>query len=462
MTSSPVGREGRGAAVAPEGREASGASDEERAADLSGSRRCPRIIHGVAHRKRGTPEFTLSGCRRIGTTGAIWASGTQRSERYSADILYEGAHLGSAPAFSGACVSFTGLAAWAWEYTGLHRGIALKRTDDATEARVTYKQPEPITAVLGDSATLSLESSCDQRATLRAGRIREELRMRLSFSSQLGLSDIVSRYVLPLQNLLSLACDAPNAVSRFWLAVGEEWGRPVEARLPWIYTGDEAASATPSERLFGLEDVQGRFGDIVRKWQALHEEMAPAFAIYFGVSYRARLFTDTQLQLAVQALALYTKARDPEGTIPTIKHELGDALLSLDDGKRALVMRLLEGHPVLAAERAVGWAIARHGDVFKVMAAPDGKRFAGRLLNTLHYVYSRDRFDSLAVRGGADFYHLGQQVRWLIKLCLLDELGFSTEWRKALLGRHPQALWLAGRIGLQEEPEERLAARPGA
>ena len=391
-------------------------------------------IHGNSD-FRGGHRVTLTGCRVVRFEDSAWMP---RRDSYAAETLFAGGHFTEGDLeFKGASIHFSGLESWAEKLTGFAAEPDFRPVGFDVEWDIRRRPAKPAVAQT-THAMLSFEAYSYGHSEMRVKTVNEGVRLRLAFDDRLPLSAVVSQFVTPLQNFMTLACDSPNAVTGLHLTRSGEWEDRIDARVRWVYSGDDAKGFGRPGRLFGLEDVESRLGDLLGRWLACQADLASAFAVYFGVWYSPGMFADVRFQLVMQALTLYAKARNPKGHLPSVEANLSDTLAAAAPEKRAMLMRMLQGNPMLAAEGALVWLLGRHWEAFEAVAGTDRERFVNRLLNTMHHIQSRDPVDSLASLRGISLHLLSQQAQWLMKLCLLEELGFSPKEQLELVRRHPR------------------------
>ncbi|MGH9446774.1 MAG: HEPN domain-containing protein, partial [Terriglobia bacterium] len=79
--------------------------------------------------------------------------------------------------------------------------------------------------------------------------------------------------------------------------------------------------------------------------------------------------------------------------------------------------------------------LKEHGDVMTPLISGRQSGFVNEVMNTLHYAIRRDHEIGLVTSFGADLYWMTEKLRFLMKACVLRELGFSSEKVQSLFQR---------------------------
>jgi len=84
----------------------------------------------------------------------------------------------------------------------------------------------------------------------------------------------------------------------------------------------------------------------------------------------------------------------------------------------------------------------QHEEMIQWLFGRAFRAFVVRAINTLHYIQTRDPINLLTAARGRDLYFLIQQLSWLMKLCFLTELGFSSDEQKQIVTRNRRAQFI--------------------
>jgi hypothetical protein len=254
----------------------------------------------------------------------------------------------------------------------------------------------------------------------------------------MDLATVNTRFAFPLQNLLTLACDHPNSVTDWSVDISSTVGNQLAVRMPRVLTDSDAEEISPHRLIFHFSHVRDRFQTVVAKWLDLSRQFGEVCGLYFGIQYSPRTFLDLQFQTVLQALTLYAGRRGKLAELPRVA-EIEDVMQQLSVEQQLRLDRVLRGNQTIAAGAALAALLDKHWQIFEPLAGSTPEMFVNRTLNTLHYIEQRDPVDALAASLGAELYIHTQQLSWLMKLCFLEELGFSASEREDLLAGNQAA-----------------------
>jgi hypothetical protein len=398
------------------------------------------VLLGVVDKAPFGRIVTLKDCRVKGRSFGF--PGIVREEYY-VGRAYFGDHLTGPTDFSfrEAWLRLSGLDAWAERFTGLRVDWAAPLREKSQSLSIHYQPPEPIVADLpGGRLSLGLGSSATHG--LREGKIEEYTQLHLELQATLREEEIHRRIVHPLQNLFTFATDRPNALTQLSFTrakAGEgEQGPPPEIRVigPRVFSDAAvAAKALPPDMLFTLDDVQGRFGDVVSRWLELAESYRSAFDIFFGAQYAPQAYQDLRLQVIAHALHLYSEKR--AGGLAVVlgsDRQAAEVTSGLTAEQGAWLRAVVSGNQLFRVEKALAALLAEQGTPFAPLVRGEVGRFREQVLATLRYLLNREAGEGAV--SGIQLYWMTQRLMFLMKISLLKDLAFTEEQVLALLAKN--------------------------
>ena len=207
--------------------------------------------------------------------------------------------------------------------------------------------------------------------------------------------------------------------------------RDVDVSYRRYFSGPETKKDDSRLRpLFTLGNVAERLPDVFSAWFRACKRFPHAFNLYFGVQYTRKLFTDWRLQTVVHALTLYAQ---PDGPRPAVDERLQAILEGAGEQNAKYLIRLLSTSMLLNAEAALSALMEEHGAEVEWLFGRSPQAFIGRVTDTLHYLLRRESTDVFAASQGNELYYLTATLGWLMKLCLLKEIGCARDDRKRLI-----------------------------
>lgn len=404
------------------------------------------IILGVAS---GGKPVTLSDCQEVEWN---FSSGGLTTQEIVASSAYVGAHFRD-PAeirFRKADVEYSHLQDWA--------GISGFRLDYPRNEKgqrafeVTYNYPEEVVATTTKGTVRTTFTFHQSGDLLGAVNLKQSVQLRIDAEKDLSLGEWLKEFVSPLQNLLSLGCGRPNAVTR--LAVfatgqaidGSEREVPIEVMYrPDYHEAGKPRRLLPPDMLFTLSDVSDDFGGIVERWLRVADELDSTCNLFFSVGYSPTMYFEQQFLNVVQAAETYHRRRLTNEVLPADEHSARmDSILEsvLSEHKSWLKEKLRYANEPALRQRL--------RDLMDVTASvmeplvPDRNRFVQKVLDTRNYHVHYDvSVRRKAAESGAELYYLTMVLSFLVQACLLRELGIDPDRRVELFNRNQQYLFAA-------------------
>lgn len=342
---------------------------------------------------------TLRDCRVKGMK--IGMPGISREE-YFADRLFFGSHLTSEEefSFSELIIALSGLPSWADDLTGLAQSDAPAGEGHRGGFEIRWLRPEPISGEIpGGHVTLGVGAKLT--TVRREWSIREDVRFHIACERPQSDDELSQRYSYPLQNLMTLATDHPNALVEFKVKRpnGRDYIRVLGPRI--FHDEDAAADLLRHKMLFSLKDVRSRAVELISKWIDVSQRLKGACNPYFSIHYKPGSFVDTKFLAVFQSLEVYYRERHPE-IFPTVP-----AGVSLQDFLPGLLQEHWDG---------VGPLFGRT----PAEAATEVVQFRNCVVHGYPDLMNKPDY-------GEKLYWLTQKLMFLMKGCLLRELGFSVE-----------------------------------
>jgi hypothetical protein len=363
---------------------------------------------------------TLTGCQ---LRASHFGSHAIPREEYSAERLFIGSHMETEGdfSFSKLSIQLSGLPSWA----NTLRGLSIHHIP-ADEARrrgfeIRWLLPEPVAGRI-PGADLTLSVGAKIASDRRQHSIKEEVKFAISCDTPASDHDLNARLVYPLQNFMTFATDTPNAIVDY--TVTRHGTRDdvhvLGARV--FHDCEAAADLSPFEMLFSLSDVKDRVIDLLASWIDISQRLRDACNLYFRLQYQPDSFIETRLLLVCQFLEVYQRERQPA--------------ITDDRGPDDMVFgeqleRLLEEH-----RTTVG---PLFGNEIQVAVA--------ELMKYRNYVICRDFKAGADSDYGAKMFWLTQKLMFLMKACLLAELGINSEEQLKFFEHNGMYVHLLGLVG---------------
>jgi hypothetical protein len=241
-----------------------------------------------------------------------------------------------------------------------------------------------------------------------------------------------------VRNFISLAIGKSETVASVFGYRDDLCHGSARARIPielhWQIPHNPPPPARPvhpTEMLFTLGEAEPDIGAVLTKWLAQHDTFEPVLNLYFGVLHHADLYLDVKFLAYAQALETYDfRRRDPH-ELDSAAHR--DRMASVvasapEDWREWLRMRLASSN-YWTLDQRVRAVLSECPDVSARIVGTGAERdkFIRMFKNSRnYYTHYAPRLERHAATGAA-LYLLFVQLRAIIEMSLLRELGFATE-----------------------------------
>jgi len=392
----------------------------------------PRLILGTTASRQ---EITLVNCvEKHRSLGVAYGAGYATSS-YQPQVVLVGCHFQNYEAltFARLHVRYSHLDAWA----------GLRHFDFAQEegiTKISYSRPEPIPADLGGGVTVSVTSAGSEHwegsPTTRV-TIEREARIGIQIGEQAHLE----RFLKPIrltQIFLSLAVGAAvHPVKVTGTRQETLGGAPIARSVDILYHPALAVPlhgvVFPTDMTFTLAGITDRFEPFLRNWFQTAELLGPVVNLYFTALAETGISAEHRFLTLCQALESLHRRR--HGGQYLSRDEYAPAYDQLigaipdwiaPDHRAALVARLKYGHQFSLRKRLTD-IFSAHDPVLRDVF-PDPPAFINKVVKTRNYFTHYDEDDKQdAATGGLELHRLATKVRTLIEVCLLSEIGFTSE-----------------------------------
>ncbi len=237
-------------------------------------------------------------------------------EKYYVRIAYLGAHLAEASAqrFTTATLTIDTLDAWALT-SGIQTHFPPRATDEST---IVWSNPGDVTAGL-DGGSVILDTEIHRQETLRGASMTERARLTLELDDPLTWSELLARFVAPMQNLTTLMVGEPAVLERLIVQspAAPEPNRPdflTPIEVLFDPLGDAAPRTDWIKPILRLSDASVPFEDLVRRWLRISsdDDLGPVMSVFFGTQYKSPGFVELRFLMLAVALEAYHRIRNPD------------------------------------------------------------------------------------------------------------------------------------------------------
>ena len=392
----------------------------------------PRLILGTT---ASGQEITLLNCaEKHRSLGAAYGAGYATSS-YRAQLALVGSHFPNYEqvTFASLHVHYSHLDAWS-------RFQYFDHAQEEGVTRISYTRPAPTVAHLGDGVTVSVTSAGSERwegSPARRVTIERETRIGI----QIGERAHFDKFLKPIrltQIFLSLGVGAavhPLKVTGTRQEMVEDVmiARPVEIFYQPALAAPPQRTLLPSDMRFTLADITDRFEPFLRNWFETAELLGPVVNLYFATLAESGIFAEHRFLTLTRALESFHRQKhggrylSPEEYKPAreaLVAAIPDRISR--DHRDALSAKLKYGYEYSLRKRLADLFNAHErvlGDVL-----PDATAFIQKVVKTRNYLTHYDEEDRQdAATDGLELHRLATELRTLVEVCLLSEIGFTSE-----------------------------------
>lgn len=277
--------------------------------------------------------------------------------------------------------------------SGFDRKVLVENVRPPLEKlNVVYEFPPSVEAALSADCELAL---CFQANPPTLTHVQKEAcivqqnYVRLAFASERGLRDCYET-LFHLRNFLTLAISTP--IYPLELRGHIDVKQPIKISFEQRYMPEELEPVLPFKMLFTFDDVAAKFELFLKNWYSKRISLKTVYELYFGLAYNPHMYVDDRFLNMCRALEAYHKA-------------------AINSKRINLRVRLSE---IVDICRSVASTFI-----------PDKDAFLKTVMDTRnHLTHPSAKPKANAVSGNA-LYFTSEQLRLLVEICLLSEVGFA-------------------------------------
>ena len=398
----------------------------------------PEIILGVSSNGK---NITLHKC--FETRSTLSFPGFQTSSFY-ANVVFVGVHFQKAEEikFKNLSIHYLHLDEWV-----NISGFDIKHLKEEKEVIIKYKLPEPFQADISDELKISiniraavpLPSFVQKEAT-----IKQKTEIKVETSEDKPFEDY-RKTMYHIQNFLTLgitklvhplAIEGITEVDKEMINDKSHYP-PVEIfyRLSDILKVPK--TLPPFDMLFTFKDISGRFESFLRKWFEIVDLLEPIYNLYFGTLYNPRMYLEHRFLSLIQAIeSFHQHIYEGEYLSDENYKKVYDALVNAipsgvkTDFKESLENKLKYGNEFSLRKR-LKEILDKYQEILNVFIE-NKNTFIEKVVDTRNYQTHHDEDLKERSTSGKELYRLTQKLKILLEICLLTELGFSSEEIKGL------------------------------
>lgn len=393
--------------------------------------------------------ITLAYCFESGSN--ISAPGIATT-RFKPGMTLLGAHVSQLEdiEFEKVYARYEHLEEWA-NRPGLRREFTFDEAGHMAAFTVSYAYPSKVIAAI-QTATIEVVGGCSLEGNRWDAYVaHNSTRFRVTPSKPCSLPVLNHDFLHHIQNLVSLGAGRPVQLTEL---AGTLRGSPGQARndLKVEILSDtrevreSEKQVFPDDMLFTLDDLADDFGGHLSRWLERAEVLSPIFNLYFGTLFGSQMYGEHQFLSLAQAAESYHRRTSPNAILPKpawskLRKELCQTVEAADIPAEAveLLSQKLSFLNEVSLKQRLRELLEAQKELVKFLI-PDPERFVVSVADTRNYLTHFNRNLRKRAAHGTAMYRITEQLRFVIELVLLTELGISEEKKAKIVRRHQRYL----------------------
>lgn len=344
-------------------------------------------------------------------------------------------------------------------YSHLEEWTAISGVKITTDPNLTisYNPPERIGAKLDDFHIFV--------DFIRKFRIKRNIEYKLKQFTfieiepheKIHFNDYRKKICYHIQNFLSLAIgkavypltiEGKTEACRIELPNRKMIYRNILIFYPLKKPSDTSEILFPNNMLFSFKDISDNFEKYLRNWFKKSEMLSPVYDLYFGTLYNLSMYLNHRFLSLVQAIESYHRRVHNGKYLPNddycqIYKKLIEAVpKDADKGFRKSLEEKLKYHNEFSLRKRLKEILEICGDAVNLLIH-DNNGFINDVVNTRNFLTHYDKSLEMIAKKDKELYELVLKMKFILEICLLMELGMSTEEIEDLLSRNRKYKQLA-------------------
>lgn len=317
------------------------------------------------------------------------------------------------------------------------------------KAEVVSQKPIDIGSIKGGKAFIRFGWS-QSGDNLRSLTLHESCVISIELNKKHMLDDLMSTYVRPIQDLVTLGTDKPNAITEVTLYspdITREGGRliPIKYYYHAVMASSRAKKDTLTRpfMLFTLNDLKpAQFN----KWLNISKKFQPVVGIVFGQRYSVGIHIENRLINAVSAAEAYHRRRFNNTVLSDKewKEKKRRIKSSVDKSEHPFLNDILQYANEKRLKSRLEEILSQSGLKGDLITDPDewNKEIRSYRNTLTHY----DPKSPTEITDYERVYQLSDSLLWVILACLMIEMGFSKTTVHKLLSQNQRYIFTKERL----------------
>lgn len=308
---------------------------------------------------------------------------------------------------------------------------------------IKYKLPEPIKIRIDDDCEVCIITRAEfspHHVVQKDATIKQRTYIKIETSEEKSFEEYEGM-MYQIQNFLSLGVWEsvyPLAIEGITEANMKKtkygtYFPPVKISYELIDIPKVSKTLLPWDMLFTFEDISDRFDIFLRNWFGTADLLKPTYDLYFGTLCNPRMYREYHFLSLIQAIESFHRRRyGGEYLSDDDYKEIHNVLVNVipdvvkKDFKNSLESKLKYGNEFSLRKRLKEIFNEYQNEIPGLFIQNKGA-FIKKVVDTRNYLTHYDKDLKECAASGIDIFHLTYELKMLLEICLLRELGFSSE-----------------------------------
>lgn len=416
------------------------------------------IILGFVDGKR----ITLFRCYAKGSNMNLTAGGpVSIKSSFIVSVVFIGYHFEKKEdvVFKTLSASYSYLEDWT-QITGFQFSLQSDKENHLNQYEVKYKFPDKLEANI-EGARLSLDYSFrDGGDKLREFKLTQTTFLKIEPTVACHIEEYFRSYLYHAQNFISLGVGravyplimkGKNENCKIDLGEGRTEYSDIEIYYKTKEFQESSKKIHPMDMLFFLGDIKDDLEKYLNNWFKKAELIQPVYDLYFATLYSPKMYLQHEFLSLIQALEVYHR-RVHGGKYLSDDDFKGvyEKLVNAIPGEtEADFQASLTGKMKYLHEYSLRKRLKKITDDFKNVIGiliKDVSFFMKSIEDTRNFLTHYDTSLEDKKKDGQELYTLTEQMKFLLEICFLSEIGMTEDKIKQLVTRSQRYQYLARNI----------------
>lgn len=351
--------------------------------------------------------------------------------------------------FENIAINYSYLEEWT-RITGIKFTLSFDQNKHLNKYDISYIPPEKVSVKPGDFDLTITYSFKDGGDRLKKIEFLQTTYLQITPRSPINFNEYHSQFLYHLQNFLSLGVGravypleikGKNSNCKMELEDGKTVFNDIGIFYRLGKMPDFSKKLHPLDMFFCYADIASGFEGCLRNWFSKSELLTPVYDLYFATLYNPDMYLQHEFLSLTQSIESYhRRIFDGEyvskGEYKPILEALKAAIpAEVDSGFRESLKYRMQYLHEYSLRKRLESIVDSCGNILNAII-PDKGTFIEDVYNTRNFLTHYDKDLEDKVKKGDKLYKRTKQLKFLIEICLLKELGLSEENISKLVSRN--------------------------